>query len=125
MSEPRVFQCKGRVCVDTSMVRYLTTDRRVAEMNERMDGKDSSPALTSLPSISSLSGNFGQSEIWPVGRTGKRPFGGNGIFRIMRVEINEPLVKGDGTTRDEEHTLTHSFPSAVFTVPDVPKHGIG
>lgn len=45
------------------MVSSLTTDRRVAEMNERMDGRDNSPALTSLPSISSLSGNFGQSEI--------------------------------------------------------------
>jgi len=29
-------------------------------------------ALTSLPSISNFSGNFGQSEMCPVGRTGKK-----------------------------------------------------
>lgn len=41
---------------------------RIRNENERLVRS----ALTSLPSISNFSGNFGQSEMCPVGRTGKK-----------------------------------------------------
>ena len=74
----------GRRMTESHMVRweglwtcvYVVNTRapgsHVSEMNER--GHLS--LLTSLPSISSFSGNFGQSKMWPVGTTERS-------FRIM------------------------------------------
>lgn len=59
------------------MVRSLASDRHISEMK---GWEERTCELTSLPSISSLSGNFGQSEMCAVGKPGKKQLDGNAII---------------------------------------------